>query len=162
MRKVEVIPLFRVNIESGCLAFPTLPSNYHLTWPNVAPHHCVPEKSISECFIECFGWVEIVWSVPSALIMLTWKCDSDPTSQGCLTPGELDLVVLIRDLHHSTKDLTSPVSKVGRDYWWELEFHMAQTEAFISFSHKPLESQHVEAGGQMARMLMNKIPAALL
>lgn len=111
MSKVEVIPLFRVNIENGCPAFPTLPSNYHLTWPNIAPHYCLPGKCISECFIECFDWVEIVRSVPSALIILTWKCDSHPTSQGSLTPGKLDLVFLIHDLHRSTKDLSSPVSK---------------------------------------------------
>lgn len=54
--------------------------------------------------------MEIVRSVPSTLIILTWKCDSHPTSQGALTPGKLDLVFLIHDLHHSAKDLTSPIS----------------------------------------------------
>lgn len=110
MSKVEVIPLFRVNIENGCPAFPALPSNYHLTWPNITPHYCLPGKCISECFIECCGWMEIVRSVPSALIILTWKRDSHPTSQGSLTPGKREPVFWIRDPHHGTKDLTSPVS----------------------------------------------------
>lgn len=122
---MEVIPLFRVNIENGCPAFPTLPSNYNLTWPNVAPHYCLPGKCISECFIECFGLLEIVWSVPSTLIILTWKRDSHPTSQGSLTPGKPDLVFLIHDLHHSAKDLTSPVSQSAEttDGFWNFTWH---------------------------------------
>lgn len=48
---------------------------------------------------------------PAALIILTWKRDSHPTSQGSLTPGKPDLVFLIHDLHLGTKDLTSPVSE---------------------------------------------------
>lgn len=69
------------------------------------------ENAFLNAFIECFGWVEIVRSVPTALIILTWKCDSHPTSQGSLTPGKLDLAFLIHDLHRNTKDLTSPVSQ---------------------------------------------------
>lgn len=146
MSKVEVIPLFRVNIENGCPAFPTLPSNYHLTWPNIAPHYCLPGKCISECFIECFGWVEIVRSVPSTLIILTWKCDSHPTSQGSLTPGKLDLVFLIHDLHRSTKDLTSPVSKSAETTDGNWNFTWLRLRLFPPT--KPLESQHLEPGGK--------------
>lgn len=52
----------------------------------------------------------IVWSVHMALIILTWKFDSRPTSRGSLTPGKLEPVSLIHEPQHSTKDLTSPVS----------------------------------------------------
>lgn len=37
LSKVEVAPLFIVNIENGCSSFPALPSNYQLTWPDIAP-----------------------------------------------------------------------------------------------------------------------------
>lgn len=140
---MEVIPLFRVNIENGCPAFPALPSNYHLSWPNITLLYCLPGKCISECFIECFGWMEIVRSVPSALIILTWKRDSHPTLQGSLTPGKLDLVFLIHDLHRSTKDLTSPVSAEAADGNWNFTWLRLRL-----FSHKPLKSQQLEPGGK--------------
>lgn len=65
---------------------------------------------MSEGFIECCAWVEFVRSVPSTLIILTWKCDRHPTSQSSLTPGKLELVFVIHDLRRSVKDLTSPVA----------------------------------------------------
>lgn len=164
MSKVEVIPLFRVNIENGCPAFPALPSNYHLTWPNIAPHYCLPGKCISECFIECFGWVEIVRSVPSALIILTWKCDSHPTSQGSLTPGKLDLVFLIHDLDRSTKDLTSPVSKSAETTDGNWNFTWLRLRLFFFLSPTSHWSHNIWSSVEkMARMIfMNEIPAALV
>lgn len=92
-------------------------------------------------------------SAPGALIILTWKRNSHPTSQGSLTPGEPDLVFLTRDPRHSTKDLTSPVTYLAETTDGNWNFTRAPTGPFYyNFfflpSHKPPESQHLELGGK--------------
>lgn len=90
-----------------------------------------------------------------ALIILTWKFDSRPTSRGSLTPGKLEPVSLIHEPQHSTKDLTSPVSWLtGRTdgkrnfSWFKRKVFGLLLFFFFSFPSKPQESQYLECEGE--------------
>lgn len=70
-------------------------------------------------------------SVPGALIILTWKRDSRPASQGSVTPGKPDPRISLRDLHRSTKDSTSPVSQAAEPTAGNCNFMRLQRPAFF-------------------------------